>query len=80
MAKKKRSRTRSHSRDDLKAEAVPMMLDGPSAESVATRLGLGGSAGRPTIRWRAALRPVPWRSDLSSPGRYCVVSSRDELP
>jgi transposase len=51
MAKRKRSGTRRQYSDDLKAEAVQMMLDGYSAESVATRLGLGSA--NLLYRWKA---------------------------
>ncbi len=55
---KKRSRSRGRKRrrgydDELKAEAVQMMLDGHSAESVAANLGISG----PTLlyRWKAKM-------------------------
>ena len=53
MAKKpRRSKRRSYS-DDLKAEAVQMMLDGHSAESIAANLGISGA---PLLyRWKAKL-------------------------
>jgi len=51
MARKKRSRTRRQYSDELKAEAVQMLLDGHSAESVATRLGLSGA--NLLYRWKA---------------------------
>ena len=41
--KRRRSTRRSYS-DELKAEAVQMLLDGHSAESVASNLGLSGSS------------------------------------
>jgi transposase len=53
MARKApRKKRRSYS-DELKAEAVQMMLDGHSAESVAANLGLSGT---PLLyRWKAQL-------------------------
>jgi transposase len=51
MARKKRGRTRRQYSDELKAEAVQMMLDGHSAESVAARLGLSGT--NLLYRWKA---------------------------
>lgn len=52
MAKRKRKQRRQYS-DDLKAEAVQMLLDGHSAESVATRLGLSGT--NLLYQWKAKL-------------------------
>ena len=49
---KRRSGRRAYS-DDLKAEAVQMLLDGHRAESVASNLGLSGA---PLLyRWKAKL-------------------------
>jgi transposase len=48
---RKRVRTRRQYSDELKAEAVQMMLDGHSAESVASRLGLGST--NLLYRWKA---------------------------
>lgn len=50
MAKKKRRNRRQYS-DELKAEAVQMLLDGHSAESVVSNLGLGGTS--LLYRWKA---------------------------
>jgi transposase len=51
MARKKgHSRRRSYS-DEFKTEAVQMLLDGHSAESVATNLGLRGTS--LLYRWKA---------------------------
>lgn len=50
--KRRRSTRRSYS-DELKAEAVQMLLDGHSAESVASNLGLSGSS--LLYRWKAKL-------------------------
>ena len=52
MANRKRKKRRQYS-DDLKAEAVQMLLDGHSAESVATRLGLSGT--NVLYHWKAKL-------------------------
>jgi transposase len=52
MASGKRKKRRQYS-DDLKAEAVQMLLDGHSAESVASRLGLSGT--NVLYRWKAKL-------------------------
>jgi transposase len=54
--KRNRSRSRKGRRvydDELKAEAVQMMLDGHSAESIAANLGISG----PTLlyRWKAKM-------------------------
>ena len=53
MAKKKRGSGRRRYSDELKSEAVQMLLDGHSASSVASRLGLSG----PSLlyRWKANL-------------------------
>jgi len=53
MAKRKSGRTRRQYSDELKSEAVQMLLDGHSAESVATRLGLSGT--NLLYRWKAKL-------------------------
>lgn len=50
--KRRRTTRRSYS-DELKAEAVQMLLDGHSAESVASNLGLSGSG--LLYRWKAKL-------------------------
>ena len=52
MSNRKRTKRRQYS-DDLKAEAVQMLLDGHSAESVATRLGLSGT--NVLYNWKAKL-------------------------
>ena len=58
MAKKATSRKRfkrRHYSDEMKAEAVQMLIDGHSAVSVAKNLGLGGTS--MLYRWKAnALR------------------------
>jgi len=53
MPKRKSGRSRREYSDELKAEAVQMLLDGHSAKSVASRLGLSG----PNVlyRWKANL-------------------------
>ena len=56
MAKKptdRKRRTRRIYSDDLKAEAVQMLFDGHSAESVAKNLGLSGA--NLLYRWKAKL-------------------------
>ena len=53
MPKKKSSKSRRQYSDDLKAEAVQMLLDGHSAESVVSRLGLSGTS--LLYRWKANL-------------------------
>ena len=53
MAKKKSGKRRRQYSDDLKAEAVQMLLDGHSAESVVSRLGLSGTS--LLYRWKANL-------------------------
>lgn len=50
MAKKKECKRR-HYDEELKAEAVQMVLDGHSAESVAKNLGLSGT--NILYRWKA---------------------------
>lgn len=50
MAKKKERKRRQYD-DELKAEAVQMVLDGHSAESVAKNLGLSGA--NILYRWKA---------------------------
>ena len=53
MGKKKRENGRRQYSDELKAEAVQMMLDGYSASSVARRLGLSGT--NILYRWKAKI-------------------------
>ncbi len=53
MRKKKSGKSRRQYSDDLKAEAVQMLLDGHSAESVVSRLGLSGTS--LLYRWKANL-------------------------
>ncbi len=50
--KKRRSKRREYS-DELKAEAVQMMLDGHSAQSVSDNLGLSGT--NVLYRWKNKL-------------------------
>jgi transposase len=52
VRKRRRAGRRSYS-DELKAEAVQMVLDGHSAQSVATNLGLSGA--NLLYRWKAEL-------------------------
>ncbi len=51
MRKRSKGRSRRRYSDDLKAEAVQMLLDGHSAESVVSRLGLSGAS--VLYRWKA---------------------------
>jgi transposase len=53
MPKGKNGRSRRRYGDELKAEAVQMLLDGYSAESVVSRLGLSGCS--VLYRWKANL-------------------------
>jgi transposase len=53
MPKRKRSNSRRQYTDEMKAEAVQMMLDGHSAASVAARLGLSGT--NILYRWKARM-------------------------
>jgi transposase len=53
MANRKRGEKRRRYSDELKGEAVQMLLDGHSAESVASRLGLSGT--NVLYRWKANL-------------------------
>ena len=53
MPKGKNGRSRRRYGDELKAEAVQMLLDGHSAESVVSRLGLSGCS--VLYRWKANL-------------------------
>ncbi len=53
MAKKKDGKSRRQYNDELKAEAVQMLLDGHSATSVASRLGLSGT--NILYRWKAKM-------------------------
>ena len=53
MPKKKSTRSRRQYSDEFKAEAVQMLLDGHSAESVASRLGLSGTSA--LYRWKSNL-------------------------
>ena len=51
MPKKKKVTSRRQYSDEFKAEAVQMLLDGHSAESVASRLGLSGT--NILYRWKS---------------------------
>lgn len=51
MPRKKNGNSRRQYDDELKAEAVQMLLDGHSANSVASRLGLSGT--NVLYRWKA---------------------------
>ena len=53
MSKKKVNQARRQYSDEMKAEAVQMMLDGYTAASVAERLGLSGT--NILYRWKAKL-------------------------
>jgi len=53
MAKRKVGNSRRQYNDELKAEAVQMLLDGHSATSVASRLGLSGT--NILYRWKAKM-------------------------
>lgn len=53
MAKRKVENGRRQYSDELKSEAVQMMLDGHSAASVASRLGLGGT--NILYRWKSKI-------------------------
>ncbi len=53
MPKKKSGKSRRQYSDDMKAEAVQMLLDGHSSESVVSRLGLSGTS--LLYRWKANL-------------------------
>ena len=53
MPKRKKGTSRRQYSDELKAEAVQMLLDGHSAESVVSRLGLSGAS--VLYRWKAKL-------------------------
>jgi len=53
MPKKKSGNSRRQYDDELKAEAVQMLLDGHSAKSVASRLGL--SSTNVLYRWKAKM-------------------------
>jgi len=53
MPKKKGGSSRRQYDEELKAEAVQMLLDGHSASSVASRLGLSGT--NILYRWKAKM-------------------------
>ena len=53
MPKRKSARGRRQYSDELKAEAVQMLLDGHSAKSVASRLGLSGT--NVLYHWKAKM-------------------------
>ena len=53
MPKRKNGTSRRQYSDELKAESVQMLLDGHSAESVVSRLGLSGTS--LLYRWKANL-------------------------
>jgi transposase len=66
MARKPHRKKRRTYSDELKAEAVQMMLDGHSAESVASNLGISGTT--LLYRWKAHLlqRSGPAAASLES--------------
>ena len=71
MSKKKNVTSRRQYDDDFKAEAVQMLLDGHTAKSVATRLGLRS----PSILYR-------WKSSVitaSGPAATALESRVQEL-
>ena len=71
MPKRKSGKSRRHYSDELKAEAVQRLLDGHSAESVVSRLGLSGTS----LLDR-------WKSDLisaSGPAATALESRVQEL-
>jgi transposase len=53
MPKKKSGNSRRQYDDEMKTEAVQMLLDGHSAKSVASRLGLSGT--NVLYRWKARM-------------------------
>jgi transposase len=53
MPKRKSGNSRRQYSDELKAEAVQMLLDGHSASSVASRLGLSGT--HVLYRWKTKI-------------------------
>ncbi len=53
MPKRKNGKSRREYSDELKAAAVQMLLDGHSAQSVASRLGLSGT--NVLYRWKSKL-------------------------
>lgn len=53
MARRKRGGSRRQYSEELKSEAVQMLLDGHSAQSVVSRLGLSGA--NLLYRWKANL-------------------------
>ncbi len=53
MGNRKNGKSRRQYPDELKAEAVQILVDGHSAESVASRLGLSGT--NVLYRWKAKL-------------------------
>ena len=53
MARKKSGRNRRQYSDELKEEAVQMLLDGHSAQSVVSNLGLSGTS--LLYRWKAVV-------------------------
>ena len=63
MAKRptrKKRRARRQYDDDLKAEAVQMLLDGHTAKSIAENLGLGGTS--MLYRWKGQSNQGKWPS------------------
>ena len=71
MPKRKNNKSRRQYTDELKAEAVQMLLDGHSAESVVSRLGLSG----PSLLYR-------WKANLisaSGPAATALESRVQEL-
>lgn len=71
MPKRKNGKSRRQYSDELKAEAVQMLLDGHSAESVVSRLGLSG----PSVLYR-------WKANLisaSGPAATALESRVQEL-
>ena len=82
MAKKKRGRSRRQYSDELKSEAVQMLLDGHSAVPWCLVLGSAEPAlfivGRRIWSRRVAQRRRRWRRECRSWKRNCVAWSKSE--
>ena len=73
-ASRRKSRTgRRVYSDELKAEAVQMLLDGHSAESVASNLGLSGAS--LLYRWKAKLLEQSGPAAATLENRVCQLEN-----
>jgi transposase len=71
MSKKKNGQKRRRYSDELKEEAVQMLLDGHSAESVASNLGLSSTS--LVYRWKAKVLKTSGPAATQLEARVCQL-------